>query len=425
MIKTVSVVGLGYVGLPTAALIARAGYRVHGVDVNEALVRELSDGMCRLEEPDVNELVESVLEAGSLTASTTPGQADLHIICVPTPVDRDGKAELSMVRSAMKAVAPVVRKGDLVILESTSPIGTTRNVIGGALQAVGLDPEEDVDVCYCPERVFPGNTISEILDNDRVIGGLTRQAALRAQEFYASFCNGNPVLTTASTAEFSKLMENTYRDVNIALANAFARVAEETDVDVRDVIHLANMHPRVNVHTPGAGVGGHCIPVDPKFLIEAFPEATQLLAIARDINDTQAVRMVDRAEAAGLKPGSTVAILGAAYRGDIDDARDTPTEILIKTLGDRGYRWRTHDPHVQVFKMHNEYAPNLTDDLDVALQDADAAFLMTAHSDYNALTAKDFESLAKGGIVFDGPSVMNRDMFANSKVRYMKVGQRD
>lgn len=420
--KTVSVVGLGYVGLPTAALITRAGYRVYGVDVNESLISELSVGKCRLEEADVNELVESVLNAKTLTVSTRPLEADLHIICVPTPVDANGKADLRMVAAAMKAVAPSVRKGDLVILESTSPIGTTRNIIGGALKAVGLDPETDVDVCYCPERVFPGNTINEILDNDRVIGGLTRKAAIRAQEFYASFCNGNPVLTTASTAEFSKLMENTYRDVNIALANAFARVAENTDVDVRDVIHLANMHPRVNVHTPGAGVGGHCIPVDPKFLIEAFPDDTQLLAVAREINDTQAVRMVDRAEAAGLKRGSTVAILGAAYRGDIDDARDTPTEILIKTLGDRGYNWRTHDPHVQVFKMHNDYASNLTTDLDAALKGAEAAFLMTAHSDYTALTANDFTSLSGSAIVFDGPGVMNPEMFTDSAARYMKVG---
>lgn len=419
----ICVIGLGYVGLPSAALIAKAGYAVTGVDVNKELISELQNGKCRLEEPDVNELVEGVLRENKLDVSTTPVEADIFIVCVPTPVDGNGDADLSMVAAATKAAAPFMRPGNLVILESTSPINTTRDVIGGALKAVGLDPYTDVDVCYCPERVFPGNTINEILYNDRIIGGLTKKASLRTQEFYASFVKGKPVLTTASTAEFSKLMENTYRDVNIALANVFARVAEETDVDVHDVIALANMHPRVNVHTPGAGVGGHCIPVDPKFLVSAFPEHTQLLAISREINDTQAVRMINRAEAEGLKPGSTVAILGAAYRGDIDDARDTPTEILIETLGSRGYKWRTHDPLVNHFKMHNDYAPNLTKDINEALADASAAFLMTSHSQYKTLSASDFNGMADKAILFDGPAMLSANTFEKSAVKYMRVGK--
>lgn len=419
----ICVIGLGYVGLPSAALIAKAGYEVIGVDVNKELVSELQNGKCRLEEPDVNELVEGVLKEGRLTVSTSPAEADIFIVCVPTPVDQNGDADLSMVAAATKAAAPFVRKGNLVILESTSPINTTRDIIGGALKEVDLDPYSDVDVCYCPERVFPGNTINEILYNDRIIGGLTPQAAERTQKFYASFVEGKPVLTTASTAEFSKLMENTYRDVNIALANVFARVAEATDVDVHDVIALANMHPRVNVHFPGAGVGGHCIPVDPKFLISAFPEETQLLAIARNINDTQAVRMVDRAEAQGLKRGSIVTILGAAYRGDIDDARDTPTEILIETLGKRGYTWRTHDPLVNHFKMHNDYPPALTKNLPEALKDSEAAFLITSHSEYKDLTAGDFTGMKDGGLIIDGPAMLEASVFDESDKHYMRVGK--
>lgn len=422
--KRVTVVGLGYVGLPTAALLARAGFEVQGVDKNEKLVQELQRGDCRLEEHDVNDLVKSVLKAGTLTASTEAKEADIFIICVPTPVGQDDKADLSMVKSAIKATAPQVKPGNLVILESTSPIGTTENIIGGALKAVGLDPMNNVDVCYCPERVFPGNTIREILDNDRIIGGVTPKAAERAQQFYAAFCNGQPVLTTAATAEFSKLMENTYRDVNIALANAFARIAENTDVDVKNVIALANMHPRVNVHTPGPGVGGHCIPVDPKFLIEAFPEDTQLLAQSREINDTQALRLIDRAEAAGLEAGSKVAILGAAYRGDIDDARDTPTEILIGELSKRGYTWVTHDPHVTLFKLHNGCEPHLTSNLPGALGGAKAAFIMTAHSDYNTLTSADFSGMGEGAVIADGPVILSREMFANSPVKYFATGQK-
>lgn len=419
----ICVIGLGYVGLPSAALIAKAGYEVVGVDVNKDLINELTQGKCRLEEPDVNELVEGVLKDGALTVSLSPVEADIFIVCVPTPVDQNGDADLSMVAAATKAAAPYMRKGNLVILESTSPINTTRDIIGGAIQYVGLDPHSDVDVCYCPERVFPGNTINEILYNDRIIGGLTLKAALRAQEFYASFVKGKPVLTTASTAEFSKLMENTYRDVNIALANVFARIAEETDVDVHDVIKLANMHPRVNVHNPGPGVGGHCIPVDPKFLISAFPKETSLLAISREVNDTQAIRMIDRAEAAGLKRGATVAILGAAYRGDIDDARDTPTEILIKTLGSRGYTWRTHDPLVNHFHMHNDYPSNLTKNLDEALNGVSAAFLMTAHSQYKGLTAKTLKAMDDDSIFFDGPAMLSAEEFENSSLKYMRIGK--
>ncbi|CAM3724172.1 nucleotide sugar dehydrogenase [Litorimonas haliclonae] len=422
--KTVSVVGLGYVGLPTAALLARAGFKVQGMDKNEKLVEELQRGECRLEESDVNDLVKSVLKAGTLTASLDPEPADVFVICVPTPVGKDDKADLSMVKSAIKATAPCVKAGDLVILESTSPIGTTEKIIGAALKEVGLDPQSDVDVCYCPERVFPGNTIREILDNDRIIGGLTVKAAEKAQKFYAAFCNGQPVLTTAATAEFSKLMENTYRDVNIALANVFARIAENTDVNVKEVIALANMHPRVNVHTPGPGVGGHCIPVDPKFLIEAFPEETKLLSQSREINDTQASRLIDRAESAGLSRGSKVAIMGAAYRGDIDDARDTPTELLIGELSKRGYTWQTHDPHVTLFKLHNECEPYLTSNLQASLEGAEAVFIMTAHSEYNVLTASDFSGMGDTALIVDGPVIMSREMFAEGRYTYLSTGQR-
>ena len=365
----------------------------------------------------MKELVEGVLAEGSLTVADTASPADIFVVCVPTPISADKTANLKMVKAAMAATAPSVKAGNLVILESTSPIGTTKNVIGGALEAVGLDPEKDVDVCYCPERVFPGDTIREILENDRIIGGLTSKAAVRAQKFYSSFCRGEAVLTHATAGEFSKLMENTYRDVNIALANAFARIAENTDADVREVIKLANMHPRVNVHTPGPGVGGHCIPVDPWFLIEAFPEDTALLHQSRTINDTQAARLIDRAEAdGGLDKGDTVAILGAAYRGDIDDARDTPTELLIGELSKRGYKWRTHDPLVQHFHLHNGCEPHLTSSMDAALEGAKAVFIMTAHTDYKSLTQDDFSSLAQGVCVIDGPAILNEAEFTDRQL---------
>ncbi len=419
--KTVTVVGLGYVGLPSAALIANAGYQVHGVDLNKDLVSELQNGVCRLDETEVQEVVHKALSSGNLKAALTGAPADIFIICVPTPVSADKTADLTMVKSAIKATVPMVKKGDLVILESTSPIGTTENVIGGALREAGLDPFEDVDVCYCPERVFPGDTVREILENDRVVGGLTSRAAERARDFYLSFCKGEPNMTTAATAEFSKLMENTYRDVNIALANVFSHVAEEGNVDVMDVIALANKHPRVNVHIPGPGVGGHCIPVDPWFLIDGYPDQTDLLRQCRNINDGQAKHFLKKAEDLGLKPGSKVVILGAAYRGDIDDARDTPTELLIEALGKAGYEYATHDPHVVHMKTHCGYPPNLTSDLQEAVQDAEAAFIITDHSAYKTLTPSQFAGL-KTPLIIDTRRVLDRLAFVEAGIKLVSVG---
>jgi len=329
--KKIVVIGLGYVGLPTAALMARAGFEVHGVDISPRVIDMLEAGKCPLGEPDVVALVEEALASGRLTVGPEAVQGDVFIICVPTPVTHDKKADVSIVRAAAKGLAKYVKKGDLVILESTSPIGTTEHLVGGQLAEAGFDIREELDLCYCPERVFPGSTISEIVENDRIIGGVTPRAAARAKAVYARFCTGEPLLTESGAAEFSKLMENTYRDVNIALANVFGHIAEDAGIDVHDVIALANRHPRVNVHSPGPGVGGHCIPVDPWFLIDGFPDQTELLLKSRLINDGQARHLWARVKAAAGAV-KKVAILGAAYRGDLDDARDTPTEHLIHAL---------------------------------------------------------------------------------------------
>ena len=418
--NTVTVVGLGYVGLPSAALIANAGYQVHGVDVNAELIKELNIGDCRLDETEVKNAVTKALKSGALIASETPAEADIFIICVPTPV-KNNKPDLTMVTAAIRAVAPYVSAGNLVILESTSPIGTTQNVVGRALEEVGLDPKTDVDVCYCPERVFPGDTIREILENDRVVGGLTLKAAKRARDFYRSFCKGEPNVTTAASAEFSKLMENTYRDVNIALANVFSHIAEEAEVDVMDVINMANKHPRVNVHTPGPGVGGHCIPVDPWFLIDGYPDVTEFLHKAREINDGQAIHFLGRAQAAGLKPGSKVAILGAAYRGDIDDARDTPTELLIEALGRAGYSYATHDPHVTRMNTHCGYPAELTDKLSEALEGAEAAFIMKEHTVYKSLKVQQFAAM-KNKLIIDTRRMIDAEAFLASGFNVILVG---
>lgn len=418
--KNVTVVGLGYVGLPSAALIANAGYQVHGVDVNAKLIKELNAGYCRLDEAEVKIAVTKALKSGALKVSGKPVEADIFIICVPTPI-KNTKPDISMVKAAIEGIVPYVRAGNLVILESTSPIGTTQNIIGSSLQEVGLDPMKAVDVCYCPERVFPGDTVREILENDRVVGGLTIKAAKRASDFYRSFCNGEPNITMAASAEFSKLMENTYRDVNIALANVFSHIAEAANIDVMDVINMANKHPRVNVHTPGPGVGGHCIPVDPWFLINGYPDVTQFLHKARTINDSQAAHFLGRAQAAGLKPGSKVAILGAAYRGDIDDARDTPTELLIGALGCAGYSYVTHDPYVTRMNTHCDYPTELTDNMSEALEGAEAVFIMTDHTVYRSLKVQEFAAV-KNKLIIDTRRMIDAEAFRADGFHVISVG---
>lgn len=419
--ETVTVIGLGYVGLPSAALMANAGYEVFGVDTNTALIDTLNEGRCNLGEAKVVEVVTNALKTKQLTVGSKAKEADIFIICVPTPVKEDKTADLTMVTNAIRATAPFVRKGNMVILESTSPINTTRDIIAATLSEQGLDPNKDVDVCYCPERVFPGNTINEILNNDRVVGGLSPRAASRAAKFYESFCNGKPTTTTASAAEFSKLMENTFRDVNIALANTFSHIAEEAGVDVMEVIKMANMHPRVNVHLPGPGVGGHCIPVDPWFLIESYPEVTKLLKLSRDINNGQALHILSQLERAGLPSSSKVAILGAAYRGDIDDARDSPTELLIDALADKGYHWVTHDPYVTKLHMHSKNPANLTSDLGLALRDADAAVIITDHSVYKKVDVNVFKNM-RGKIIFDSRALLNSAIFTEKGYSVMRIG---
>lgn len=421
MVEKVVVVGLGYVGLPTAALIADKRYEVLGVDVNDQLVATLQSGMCPLGEAEIIPVVERALASGQLRAATRAETGDIFIICVPTPITHDKRADLDMVTKAAKATMQHVRKGNMVILESTSPIGTTEDIIAGAAREMGLDPVIDLDICYCPERVFPGNTVNEILKNDRVVGGLTPRAALRAKAFYESFCAGKAFPVTAAEAEFSKLMENTYRDVNIALANSFAHIAERAGIDVSKVIEVANRHPRVHVHTPGPGVGGHCIPVDPWFLVESYPGETALIHQARLINDGQPERLLQAAREAGLQPGEKVAILGAAYRGNIDDARDTPTEKLIDALAGAGFTWSTHDPHVKHVHMHSDQPANLTSDLAVALKGAAAAFVMTDHDDYKGLTPQHF-----GGplprLLVDGRRLSDSEAFLAAGVTVIRVG---
>ena len=347
----VVVLGLGYIGLPTAAVIARSGADVLGIDVHQSVVDTVNSGKVHIEEVDLDGLVSGVVARGKLRAATQIEPADVFVIAVPTPFDADHAPNVGYVLQAATNVAAVLKPGDTVILESTSPVGTTEQVrdhlaalrpdllIPGAI-AGRSGAQADVAIAYCPERVLPGRILVELIDNDRVIGGITPRCARKALQFYRRFVRGACVTTTARAAEMTKLTENAFRDVNIAFANELSLVADTMGVDVWEVIRLANRHPRVNILSPGPGVGGHCIAVDPWFLVHADPMQTPLIRTAREVNDGKTDHVVAKAIAlAEADPEARVACLGLAFKANIDDFRESPAlkaaAALAHRFGDR------------------------------------------------------------------------------------------
>ena len=403
----IAVVGLGVVGLPTAALFARAGHRVRGVDVDHDLVAALQAGRCERTEPGLARLVTSVLATGRLSASTVVAPADVHIIAVPTPVDADHRPDLAMVDAAVLAIAPVLRAGDLVLLESTVPPGATARLAAllAAHGPAGLTGA-DLLVAYSPERVLPGAALEELVANPRIVGGLTPAAASAAAALYASFVAGEIVQTTAATAELVKLFENTWRDIGIAAANEFARVAAALGVDGGDAIRLANAHPRVAIPTPGPGVGGHCIPVDPWFLVAAAPADTPLIAAARAVNDAQPARVAAWFSAAHSPAAGPVALLGIAYKGDVEDVRDSPALAVAADLRARGYDLRWHDPYVPTLPDGTPVAA----DLAAAVAGAAGLLVLTDHAVYRGLTPATLRAAGyRGRVVHDARGVLDAD----------------
>ncbi len=396
----VCVVGLGYIGFPTACLMASAGNEVLGIDANEKIVKTLREGKVHIVNEDgLNDLAERVMREGSLRVSDRPEGADAFVICVPTPLnyqDRnlDGfsevavamevetrlvseypRSDLSYVVSATKSIAPYVKHGNLVILESTSPPGTTENVVLPILESYGLD-RNDIHLAHAPERVLPGAILREMRENDRIIGGVTEEATRQAKELYSTFVQGRILTTDATTAEFVKLAENSFRDVNIALANEFARISNELGINAQEAISLANHHPRVNILSPGPGVGGHCIPVDPYFIIERFPEITPLLQTARSINSSMPRYVADLVREIDAEHGiAKVVVLGTAYKPDVGDSRESPSLRIADYLRDYGFSVQIHDP----------YEDELNVPLSAVCEDADLLVIATDHSVYKEL----------------------------------------
>ena len=346
MKKSICVIGIGYVGLPTAAMFAGKGHRVVGYDLNEKAVNALNRGEIIIEEPGLGDLVKKVVAEGNLTGSTTcPDDCDVYIIAVPTPINPDKTADMRFVESATRAIVPHVRKGCIVVLESTSPPRTVTDLMLPILKETGLELGEELLVAHSPERILPGRVLEELRTNSRIVGGINEKSSKAVKEVYESIVEGEIFITTSTTAEMCKLMENTFRDVNIALANELAKMAEELGVNAWEVIELANQHPRVNILSPGPGVGGHCIALDPWFLVEKSEQA-KLIHRARLNNDGMPEFVKNKIDGilGGLK-GKTVAVYGATYKPNIDDVRESPIMHLIDMLKEAGVNVRVCEPH--------------------------------------------------------------------------------
>ena len=417
----ICVLGLGYIGLPTASILATHGHQVVGVDVNQALVRRLRNGEVHIQEPGLNTLVQAGLNSGKLKVAEQPEAADAFIIAVPTPISPDKRADLGYVESATRAILPHLQRGNTVILESTVPPGTTAGMFAALLAESGLDPWTDLKVAHSPERVLPGRILEELVSNDRVTGGLTPAGAQSASDIYASFVQGEIFMSDATTAEMVKLMENTYRDVNIALANEFARRAQDLGIDAIAAIKAANTHPFSHIHMPGVGVGGHCIPVYPHFLMdkETGGDMLQLPKLARQINDGMpeyAVQLLQQ-QIPDLA-GKNILILGLAYRGDVKETAFSPTLKLINALKQRGANVLVHDPLYTREEIARYGADSVV--FNNGHLRIDAAILQAYHKEYRHM---DWTRLAGCRVVIDGRNVLNREQIEAHNLTYVGIGR--
>ena len=353
-LPNVCVIGLGYIGLPTATVLASRGFKVVGVDVSEEVVETVNSGGIHIVEPDLDVAVRAAVFSGQLQARTKPAPADVFIVAVPTPFTDGKKADLSYIENAAKSIAPELKQGDLVILESTSPVGSTEMLSKWlALERADLkfphenSDESDILVAHCPERVLPGKIMIELITNDRVIGGLDEKSAASAADFYRNFVRGECIETDARTAEMAKLTENTFRDVNIAFANELSVICDELDINVWELIAIANRHPRVTILNPGIGVGGHCIAVDPWFIVDRSPEQAKMTRLAREINDEKPNFVIQKIhERAAAISTRKLVCCGLAFKPNVDDLRESPAMSIVRILVDHGYEITVVEPNI-------------------------------------------------------------------------------
>ena len=403
--NTISVIGLGYIGLPTAAMFASRKIRVIGMDVSEVAVNTINQGQIHIVEPDLDMIVKAAVAEGYLRATTKPEAADAYLIAVPTPFKDKHQPDLSYIEKAALSIAPVLDKGNLVILESTSPVGTTEKLAEWLAEARPdlsfphqVGEEADVNIAYCPERVLPGKVVKELVENDRVIGGMTQVCSERSVALYKTFLMGECVISNARTAEMAKLTENASRDVSIAFANELSIICDKLDIDVWELIALANRHPRVNILQPGPGVGGHCIAVDPWFIVSSTPEQAKLIALSREINDGKPHWVLEKVQSTlaqhlmenPQKSASevTIACFGISFKPDIDDLRESPALQITEQIS------KTHPGKIIVVEPNIDNLPktlgdNCTlDNLEGALSQADIALVLVDHREFKEQTVK-------------------------------------
>ncbi|MEB2267511.1 nucleotide sugar dehydrogenase [Priestia megaterium] len=409
MTKKLCVVGLGYIGLPTAVMFANHGLYVHGVDVNEKAVELIKNKQLHIEENGLQERLESAVDNGHFTVGTTAEEADIFIIAVPSPINEDKTANLNYVREATKSIVPYVRKGNLVILESTVPPRTVEDVMLPVLKETGLELGSELFVSHSPERVIPGKVFEELVNNDRIVGGINEESSRLTVELYKTFVKGNIHVTDATTAEMVKVIENTYRDVNIAFANELAKISEKIGVNAWEAIKLANYHPRVNIHLPGPGVGGHCIAVDPWFLTELQPELAKIISLSRHTNDSMpeytALKTKSLLDEKGIQHGR-VAVLGLAFKGNIDDMRESPSTDVLHHLEELGVDYTAFDPHIKENKIERQ-----TQSLDEAVAHADVILILTDHNEFKELLPSAVENHMRTKVIFDTKNCIQRDQW--------------
>ncbi|MBT2693718.1 nucleotide sugar dehydrogenase [Bacillus sp. ISL-55] len=399
MKKKICVVGLGYIGLPTAVMFANHGMSVHGMDINVDIVKDIAGKKLHIEEKGLQEELNKAIDSKSLTVSTEPVESDVFIIAVPSPINADKTANLDYVAKATISIVPYIREGNLVILESTVPPKTVENIMLPLIEETGLEIGNEVFVAHSPERVIPGKVLEELVNNDRIVGGINERSAQLAVELYRTFVKGNIHVTDATTAELVKVIENTYRDVNIAFANELAKISERINVNVWEAIELANYHPRVNIHMPGPGVGGHCIAVDPWFLVELQPELANLVKLSRQTNDSMPKFTADKVNNVFTEYNinhGRVAVLGLSFKANIDDIRESPSLKVIEYLDEYGIDYSIYDPHIHGIVMNGQAST-----LEEAVNKADMILILTDHNEFKAISPETVEGLMRTKLVLD------------------------
>lgn len=423
MLAKVCVIGLGYIGLPTAGLLAKNGFDVVGVDIKKDVIDLLQNKQFSIKEPGIKELLfseeskENEKGKGNLRYSDKPEEADIFLITVQTPLLGENKTpDLSYVVNAVKSISPYLKKGNLVILESTCPPKTTSGLIGGLLENLGFIPGEDIYLAYCPERVLPGNILHELIYNPRVIGGVNEGSTKIAGKFYSSFVKGDLLFTDSTTAEMSKLMENTYRDVNIALSNRLAIMSEDLGVNAWEVIKLANRHPRVNLHKPGPGVGGHCIAVDPWFIANSVP-SSPLITLARKINDGMPEFVVNKVmkylqeHYLYWEVLPKVSILGMSYKGGTDDCRESPSLDILRLFKKQAVEVSCYDPYIKETDLHD------------TVKDSSMIIVVADHKEFFNLSPDVLGELMRDKVVFDTRNCLDKKAWLQAGFEYILLGK--